>query len=215
MADEKSGHIVNVMKEERLFAPTEEFSSKARFKSMEEYQKVWDEAAADPVKFWGDLAKEELHWFKPFDKVLEWNEPFAKWFVGGKLNVSHNCLDRHVSAGRGERMRPLSDRTPKPLLKAGGKPLIEHHLLALKTAGVDNIVVNTGHSDSDFLREQAIRWFDRFLKDETGRDLDMAYENQPGERLRVFQGGPPADAANSYQPPPKTQPSPSSSAATS
>jgi cephalosporin-C deacetylase-like acetyl esterase len=60
----------------------------------------------------------------------------------------------------------------------------------------DNIVVNTGHADSDFLREQAIRWFDRFLKDETGRDLDMAYENQPGERLRVFQGGPPADAGN-------------------
>jgi len=97
MADEKSGHIVNVMKEERLFPPTEEFSSKARFKSMEEYQKVWDEAAADPEKFWGDMAKEELHWFKPFDKALEWNEPFAKWFVGGETNVSYNCLDAHLN----------------------------------------------------------------------------------------------------------------------
>ena len=53
-----------------------------------------NEAEADPEKFWGDLAREELHWFQPFDKVLEWKEPFAKWFVGGKTNVSYNCLDR-------------------------------------------------------------------------------------------------------------------------
>ena len=96
MAEEKTGHIVNVMKEERLFAPPKEFAEKARFKSMEEYQKVWDEAAADPEKFWGDLAKEELHWFKPFNKVLEWNNPFAKWFVDGETNVSYNCLDAHL-----------------------------------------------------------------------------------------------------------------------
>ena len=100
MAEEKSGQIVNVMKEARLFPPSEEFSSKARIKSMEEYQKLWDEVNADPEKFWGQLAKEELHWFKPFDKVFEWDEPVAKWFVGGQTNVSYNCLDKHLDTHR-------------------------------------------------------------------------------------------------------------------
>ena len=112
MAEEKSGHIVNVMKEERLFAPSEEFSAKARFKSMEEYQKVWDEAAADPEKFWGDMAKEELHWFKPFDTVLEWNEPFAKWFVGGETNVSYNCLDAHLDTERANKAAIIWEGEP-------------------------------------------------------------------------------------------------------
>lgn len=100
MAVEKSGQIVNVMKEERLFPPTKEFSSKARIKSMQEYQRLWDEVNADPGKFWGQVAKEELHWFQPFTKALDWNVPFAKWFVGGKTNVSYNCLDKHLDTHR-------------------------------------------------------------------------------------------------------------------
>ncbi len=95
----KSGQIVNVMKEERLFPPTPEFSAKARIKSMEEYQKMWDEAKGDLEGFWGKLA-DELHWFKPFTKVLEWNEPFATWFAGGQTNVSYNCLDVHLTTSR-------------------------------------------------------------------------------------------------------------------
>ncbi len=60
---------------------------------------MWKEAAADLEGFWGKLAG-ELHWFKPFTKVLEWNEPFAKWFVGGQTNVSYNCLDAHLGTPR-------------------------------------------------------------------------------------------------------------------
>ncbi len=112
MANEKSGHIVNVMKESRLFPPSEEFSSKARIKSMEEYQKLWDEAAADPGKFWGDLAKDELHWFKPFTKALEWNEPFASWFVGGQTNVSYNCLDAHLDTPRANKAALIWEGEP-------------------------------------------------------------------------------------------------------
>ncbi len=112
MADDKSGHIVNVMKEARLFPPSAEFSAKARVKSMEEYQKIWDEAAADPEKFWGDIAKEELHWFKPFDKVLEWKEPFANWFVGGETNVSYNCLDAHLDTPRANKAALIWEGEP-------------------------------------------------------------------------------------------------------
>ena len=99
MADDKSGHIDTVMKEERLFQPAEEFAARARIGSLEQYERLWKEAADDPEGFWGKLAG-ELHWFKPFDKVLEWNEPFAGWFVGGQTNVSYNCLDAHLDTAR-------------------------------------------------------------------------------------------------------------------
>jgi acetyl-CoA synthetase len=94
------GEIVNVMNESRLFPPSTEFSANARIKSKEEYQKLYDAAKADPEKFWGDLAKTELTWFKPFAEVLKWKEPFAEWFVGGKTNVSYNCLDAHLKTWR-------------------------------------------------------------------------------------------------------------------
>ena len=98
MAEAKSG-IVNVMKEGRLFQPPAEFSAKARIDSMEQYEQMWKEAAEDLEGFWGKMAG-ELHWFKPYDKVLEWNEPFAKWFAGGQTNVSYNCLDAHLGTPR-------------------------------------------------------------------------------------------------------------------
>jgi len=99
MAEEQSGGIVNVMKGARLFPPPEDFAAKARIGSMEEYEKLWKESTEDPEGFWGKLA-EELHWFKPFEKVLDWKEPFANWFVGGQTNVSYNCLDAHLGTPR-------------------------------------------------------------------------------------------------------------------
>ncbi len=99
MAADKSGRIVNVMKEERLFQPPEQFSAQARIPSAAKYQQLWEEAAADTEAFWGKLA-EELHWFRPYEKVLEWDHPFAKWFVGGQTNVSYNCLDAHLGTSR-------------------------------------------------------------------------------------------------------------------
>ena len=99
MAQAKSGQIVNVMKEERLFPPPKEFSAKARISSMQQYEKMWKEAADDLEGFWGRMGH-ELHWFKPYTKVLDWNEPFAQWFVGGQTNVSYNCLDAHLNTPR-------------------------------------------------------------------------------------------------------------------
>jgi acetyl-CoA synthetase len=92
--------IDNVMQETRLFPPSREFAAKAIIPSMQAYEELYERARNDPEKFWGDLAKQELHWFKPFEKVLEWSEPFARWFVGGKTNVSYNCLDVHLGSWR-------------------------------------------------------------------------------------------------------------------
>ncbi len=98
-----AGQIDTVMQESRLFPPRAEFVAKSRIKSLDEYQALWDQAKADPAAFWGDLAREELHWFEPFTESLVWEEPNAQWFVGGKTNVSYNCLDRNIELGHGDR----------------------------------------------------------------------------------------------------------------
>jgi acetyl-CoA synthetase len=99
MPAQSSGQIDTVMQEARLFPPPAEFARRARISSVQAYEMLWQKAADDLEGFWGELAG-ELHWFKPYSKVLEWNEPFAKWFVGGRTNVSYNCLDLHLSTPR-------------------------------------------------------------------------------------------------------------------
>lgn len=92
--------IESILQEKRLFAPPAEFAENAQIKSLEDYRSLYDRAAADPQKFWAELAEEELHWFQKWDTVLDWQPPFAKWFVGGKINISYNCLDRHLTTWR-------------------------------------------------------------------------------------------------------------------
>lgn len=92
--------IESILQEKRLFSPSPEFSTKAHIKSLDEYQQLYDKAKADPQAFWADLAERELHWFQKWDTVLDWQPPFAKWFVGGKINISYNCLDRHLTTWR-------------------------------------------------------------------------------------------------------------------
>jgi len=92
--------IESILQEKRLFPPTPEFSQNAQIKSLEDYQQLYDKAKADPEKFWADLAETQLHWFQKWDTVLDWKPPFAKWFDGGKMNISYNCLDRHLTTWR-------------------------------------------------------------------------------------------------------------------
>jgi len=92
-------NIDSTLNEQRKFDPPAEFSQKAHIKSLAEYEAMYKESVEEPEKFWGRAA-ENLHWFKKWDKVLEWNAPWAKWFVGGQINLSYNCLDRHVQTAR-------------------------------------------------------------------------------------------------------------------
>jgi len=96
-ANDKPTAITSVLNEERVFAPSPEFSQRAHIKSLAEYRKLYDESIRSPEEFWAKQAEHELIWFKSWEKVLQWKEPFAKWFVGGQLNVSHNCLDRWLN----------------------------------------------------------------------------------------------------------------------
>ncbi|HIH76688.1 MAG TPA: acetyl-coenzyme A synthetase, partial [Methanomassiliicoccales archaeon] len=87
--------IESVMDEVRRFPPPKEFSEQAHVKSLEQYQKMYEESVADPEAFWAKMASEELHWFARWNNVHSWDKDNAiiKWFEGGKLNVSYNCLD--------------------------------------------------------------------------------------------------------------------------
>jgi acetyl-CoA synthetase len=86
--------------DKRSFAPPSEFVAGARLNDPA----IYDKAERDYQRWWEAQAA-ELDWFEPWGRVLDWsNPPFAKWFVGGKLNASHNCLDRHIEAGRGDRV---------------------------------------------------------------------------------------------------------------
>jgi len=92
-------HIDSVLQEQRTFEPPEDFRRAAHIKSQEDYERIYRESVEHPEKFWARVA-DELHWFKKWDRVLEWNHPWAKWFVGGEINLSYNCLDRHVGTAR-------------------------------------------------------------------------------------------------------------------
>ena len=94
-----SDTIRSVLQEARVFPPPAEFSAQAAIKSMAEYERLYRQSIDEPDAFWAEQAK-LIPWMAPFKKVLEWNEPFAKWFVGGKTNASVACLDRHLEDGK-------------------------------------------------------------------------------------------------------------------
>jgi acetyl-CoA synthetase len=99
MSSPGTSNITSVLKETRVFPPPPAFAARAHIKSVAEYEKLWQQARDDPQGFRSEQAA-TLDWFKPWDQVLVWNEPHAQWFVGGKLNISYNCLDRHLQGPR-------------------------------------------------------------------------------------------------------------------
>ncbi|MFZ9147917.1 acetate--CoA ligase [Vulcanococcus sp.] len=105
--------IESVLNEQRVFDPPAALAASARIGSMEAYRQLADEAAANPDDFWGRQAREQLSWFEPFHTVLDWsNPPFARWFEGGKINLSSNCLDRHLLGPRAEKTALIWEGEP-------------------------------------------------------------------------------------------------------
>src|SRR5215210_4784155 len=96
MSEEQQGSQQDLA--ERVYDPPEEFAKNANIQDPE----IWDKAAEDYEAFWESWAK-ELHWFQEWDQVLDWDPPFARWFVGGKTNPAYNCLDYQVEQGNGDK----------------------------------------------------------------------------------------------------------------
>ncbi len=99
MSSPASSHITSVLKETRTFPPPAEFAANAHIGSVAQYEQLFQRAKEDPEGFWAEQA-EALAWFTRWDKVLVWNEPHARWFDGGRINASVNCLDRHLAGPR-------------------------------------------------------------------------------------------------------------------
>jgi len=97
---------------EPIYAPPLDFAAKAHVPSMDTYRALYQNAKDNPDQFWSDLAEREVHWFKKWDQVTEWNPPFVKWFVGGKTNISYNCLDRHATGARKDKVAILWEGEP-------------------------------------------------------------------------------------------------------
>lgn len=97
--------IVSMSEDKQIYEPSDAVKLKAYIKNMEEYQKLYQRSTNELEKFWGECA-DQLDWYKKWDKVLEWDftKPEVKWFLGGKLNVSYNCLDRHLNSWRSNKV---------------------------------------------------------------------------------------------------------------
>ena len=135
MAENDNNAINDLLLEQRKFPPSAAFVKNALVTDT----KMYDEAKKDYQSFWARQASELVTWSKPWETVCEWNLPFAKWFVGGQLNVSYNCLDRHVEAGRGDKVAIHFEGEPgdtRTLTYAELLDEVQRFANALKSLGV-------------------------------------------------------------------------------
>jgi acetyl-CoA synthetase len=108
---EQSTHLDSSLRENRVFPPPPDFAAKAYVKSLEQYETMYRHSVDHPEQFWAETAK-ELDWFAPWTKVIEGTAAHTKWFVGGKLNLSHNCVDRHALGARRDKIALLWEGEP-------------------------------------------------------------------------------------------------------
>jgi acetyl-CoA synthetase len=112
MLEEKlTENFSSLLRENRVFPPPAEFAAKAHLKSEVSYEAMYRRSVDDPEGFWGEAAS-ELEWFAPWEKVLDGDFPDAKWFTGGKLNLSHNCVDRHARGALKDKVALLWEGEP-------------------------------------------------------------------------------------------------------
>lgn len=137
-------NISSWLQEERVFKPSKEFSASAHVKSMAQYKRLWKESIEHPEEFWATQAKQELVWFKPFSKVLEWNAPDAKWFLGGQLNASVNCLDRWLDTPHANKAAILWEGEPAEDGKPGEERVLTYRQLHREVCRFANVLTHQG-----------------------------------------------------------------------
>src|SRR5688500_14359536 len=136
--------IESVLTETRTFAPSKEVADAAHVKSMAEYEQLYRRAAEDPDGFWAEVAS-ELAWAKPWDRVLDWQLPDAKWFVGGRLNASASCLDRHIATWRKNKAALIWEGEP------GDSRVLTYGQLHREVCKAANALVELGVRAGDFV----------------------------------------------------------------
>ena len=144
-------NMESLLRENRVFPPPAEFAAKAHIKSLPAYEALYKRSIDDPEAFWAEIAR-ELDWFTAWTKVLEGGMGSAKWFTGGKLNLSYNCLDRHANGARKDKIAILWEGEPGEVRKLTYAELhvqVQKFANVLKTVGVkkgDRIAIYMGMS---------------------------------------------------------------------
>jgi acetyl-CoA synthetase len=139
---EATADIESVLQEDRKFPPSAEFARNAEVKSLDEYETLYRRAEQDPEGFWSEQAR-ELAWFKPFTKTLDWQFPFAKWFLGGELNAAYNCLDRHLNGARRNKAALIWEGEP------GDSRVLTYQMLATEVGRCANALKSLGVTTGD------------------------------------------------------------------
>ncbi|MDA1014991.1 MAG: acetate--CoA ligase [Planctomycetota bacterium] len=139
---ESGDSIESLLQESRSFPPSASFSADANIKSEEEYQQLWNRAKDDPAGFWGDMA-ENLDWFRKWDNVLEGDMPDTKWFQGGKINASYNCLDRHLENWRKNKAAIIWEGEP------GDRRVLRYQDLHREVCKFSNVLKRLGVETGD------------------------------------------------------------------
>ena len=135
-------NIESNLVEKRVFKPSRKFSKTARIGDMAEYRKLYKASIANPEKFWAKQAS-KLAWQKKWTQVLQWRAPFAKWFLGGKLNASENCLDRHLATDRKNKAAIIWEGEP------GEKRTLTYHQLHREVCKFANVLKRNGVKKGD------------------------------------------------------------------
>jgi acetyl-CoA synthetase len=142
-------HFSSTLHETRVFPPPADFAAKAHVSGMAAYEELYRRSIEEPDAFWAEVAG-ELDWFTPWTKVLDWKAPHAKWFVGGKLNLCHNCVDRHALGKRAEKTAILWEGEPGEVRKLTFRELhgeVQRFANVLKGLGVkkgDRVAIYMG-----------------------------------------------------------------------
>ena len=147
--NKKLANITSFQQEDRIFPPPKGFSAQAHFKTMAHYRKWYKDSINSPEKFWSRQAREELVWFKPWTKVLQWKPPFAKWFMGGKLNVSYNCLDRHLDTPVANKAALIWEGEPAAPGKIGEERTLTYRQLHHEVCLFANVLKRNGLKKGD------------------------------------------------------------------
>jgi acetyl-CoA synthetase len=143
MTSEPSGDsITSVLTESRVFPPPAGFARQAHISSLEEYETLWKRGKDDPEGFWGEMAG-GLDWSKPWENVLDWKPPFARWFVGGELNASQNCVDRHCEGPRRNKAAIIWEGEP------GERRVLRYQDLQREVARFANVLKGQGVRKGD------------------------------------------------------------------
>jgi acetyl-CoA synthetase len=137
-----TGVIHSVSREARRFPPPPAFTAQALIKDAAEYERQYRRSIDEPEAFWGEMARAELSWSKPFTKVLDWQLPWARWFDGGELNLSANCLDRHL-ATRGDKVALLWEGEP------GDERKLTYRQLHVEVCKLANVLKGLGIAAGD------------------------------------------------------------------